>query len=51
MAPEVSREMRLIVETDAGRHLRDRLSVQQPPTRGVDATAHHVAVRRDAERP
>jgi hypothetical protein len=50
MTFEVSGEMRLIVEADARRNLRDGLAVEQAPSRGVDATRQQVAVRSDRER-
>ena len=49
MTPEVSREVRLIVETDTGRHMRDGLALEEPPSRGIDPSRHDVPVRRDPE--
>jgi hypothetical protein len=45
VTPEVSREVRLVVEPDTRRHLRDGLAVEQAPARGVDPSRHDVSVR------
>ena len=42
--------MRLVVEADPGRHLRDGLALEQAPSRRIDPTREQVPVRRDPER-
>lgn len=51
VSAEMPREVRLIVEAHAGRHLRDRLSVEESPSRLVDPSRHDVSVRGDPEGP
>lgn len=46
---EVPGEVRLIVEADARRHLRDGLTLEQTPSCRVDAPAEEVAMRSDPE--
>jgi hypothetical protein len=46
---ELPGEMRLVVEAHLDGDLRDRLAIEQPPPRGIDAAPDHVAVRRDPE--
>ena len=50
MTPEVSGEVRLVVEADAGRDVRHGLPVEQSPSRRVDPAREQVPVRGDAER-
>jgi hypothetical protein len=49
VAPEVSRKVRLIVEPDTGRHLRDGLPIEETPACGIDPSRHDVAMRGDPE--
>src|SRR6266508_6664249 len=49
MTPEVSCEVRLIVEADAHSHLRHGLPVEEAASCGVDPAPHEVAVRWDPE--
>lgn len=51
MSLEVSGQVRLVVEADAHRDLRDRTAIEEPSPSGVDPTAEQVPVRRDPERP
>jgi hypothetical protein len=50
MAFEVTREMRLVVETDVRRHTCYRLTLEEAPSRGIDATRQEISVRSDTER-
>jgi hypothetical protein len=49
MALEMTCEVGLVAEADARRNLGDRLSVEQPLPRRVDAAAEDIRVRCDSE--
>jgi hypothetical protein len=49
MALEMTCEVGLVVKAGARRDLGDRLPVEQPLPRRVDAAAEEVRVRRDSE--
>lgn len=49
VTPKVSRQVSLIVEANTRCHLRDRLPVEEAPSRSVDPSRHEVTVRGDPE--
>jgi threonine/homoserine/homoserine lactone efflux protein len=48
--PEPPRQVRLVGEADFGRHVRQRLTAEDPLARRLQAPAEDIGVRRDPER-